>query len=289
MPAAPAITPCLWFDGQAEEAAVFYASLFDRSAVTQRNRFGGSPAPVTVEFELDGCPMVGLNGGPQFRFTPAISMFVMCDTAEELDRLWAALTDGGSVMMPVDRYEWSERYGWGVDRFGLTWQLMRGPVAEVGQKVTPCLLFVGDAYGRGEEAITLYTSVFPDAPIDGILRYGPGEPGREGTVKHAQFALGGRKFMVMDGPGEHHFGFNEALSFMVPCDTQAEIDRYWSRLTAGGGAGSRCGWLRDPFGVSWQIVPSDIRDILGGPNGTAAIQALMGMGKLDLDALRAAR
>jgi predicted 3-demethylubiquinone-9 3-methyltransferase (glyoxalase superfamily) len=289
MPATPAITPCLWFDGKAEEAAAFYVSLFDRSSITHRNRFGGSPSPITVEFELDGCPMVGLNGGPMFRFTPAISMFVMCETAEELDRLWAVLTDGGSVMMPVDRYEWSERYGWGADRFGLTWQLMLGPVAEVGQKVTPCLLFVGDVYGRAEEALNLYTSVFPGSPVDGILRYAPGEPGREGTVKHAQFALAGRKFMVMDGPGEHPFGFNEAVSFVVSCDTQAEIDGYWSRLTADGGAESRCGWLKDPVGVSWQIIPSDVRDILGRPHGAAAIQALMGMGKLDIDTLRSAR
>lgn len=289
MPDAPTIVPCLWFDGQAEAAAEFYVSLFDRSTIIRRNSFGGMSGVVTVEFQLAGCPMVGLNGGPQFRFTPAISLFVMCETVEELDRLWAALTDGGSAMMPVDRYPWSERYGWGVDRFGVTWQLMLGPVADVGQMVTPCLLFVGDVFGRAAEAITLYTSIFSGSAVDGIQRYGPNQPGREGTVMHAQFALSGAKFMVMDGPGEHAFGFNEAVSFMVACDTQADIDRYWSRLTVGGGAESMCGWLKDPFGVSWQIVPAWLGEILGGPNGAAAVRAMLGMRKLDIDALLAAR
>lgn len=289
MSSAQKIAPCLWFDGNAEEAAAFYVSLFDGSALVRRTRFGDAPAVMTVEFDLAGYRLVGLNGGPQFRFTPAISLFVMCETVEELDRLWGAITEGGNVMMPLDRYEWSERYGWGADRFGLTWQLMLGPVASVGQKIAPCLLFVGGTYGRAEEALTLYTSVFPDSPVDGILRYGPNEPGKEGTVKHAQFALGGGKFMVMDGPGEHAFGFNEAVSFMITCETQAEIDHYWSRLTAAGGAESMCGWLKDPFGVSWQVVPAGLLEILGGPHGAATGQVLMGMSKLDIDTLRAAR
>jgi len=165
------------------------------------------------------------------------------------------------------------------------------------QKIVPCLWFDGNAEDAAAfyvslfegSAITLYTSIFPDSPVDGILRYGPGEPGKEGTVKHAQFALSGGKFMVMDGPGEHAFGFNEAVSFMITCETQAEIDQYWARLTAGGGAESMCGWLKDPFGVSWQVVPAAWREILSGPNGAAAGRALLGMRKLDIDALRAAR
>jgi predicted 3-demethylubiquinone-9 3-methyltransferase (glyoxalase superfamily) len=289
MSGAQKIVPCLWFDGNAEDAAAFYVSLFEGSTITRRTRFGDEPAGATVEVDLAGCRLVGLNGGPQFRFTPAISLFVMCETVEEIDRLWGAITEGGMEMMPLGQYEWSERYGWGADRFGVTWQLMLGPVSSVGQKIAPCLLFVGGVYGRAEEAVKLYTSIFPDSPLDGILRYGPDEPGKEGTVKHAQFALSGRKFMVMDGPGDHAFGFNEAVSFMVACETQAEIDHYWSSLVAGGGAESMCGWLKDPFGVSWQIVPAGLREILGGPNGAAARRALLGMRKLDIDALRSAR
>ena len=275
------ITPCLWFDGNGEEAAAFYVSLFANSSIGTVARFDGVNA-VTVEFTLDGSKFVALNGGPQYRFTPAISFFVICESVEEIDSLWAKITDGGGVMMPLDKYEWSDRYGWGSDRFGLGWQLMLGPVASAGQKIVPCLLFVGDQYGRGEEAINLYTSVFPDSPIDGILRYGANEPGREGTVKHAQFALRGGKFTIMDGPGEHAFGFSEALSFIVSCDDQAEIDHYWSSLTANGGAESMCGWLKDPFGVSWQIVPANIGELLSTP---AAMQAMFGMRKIDIAGL----
>lgn len=275
------ITPCLWFDGMAEEAAEFYVSIFENSSICHVTKFGGEKA-VTVAFSLGGYKVVGLNGGPQFEFTPAVSFFVMCETADEIDSLWAKITDGGGVMMPLDAYEWSERYGWGIDKFGLTWQLMLGPVSSVGQKVTPCFLFVNEQYGRGEEAIRLYTSLFPDSPIDGILHYGPNEPGREGTVKHAQFALAGGKFMIMDGPGEHAFGFNEAFSLIVNCADQAEIDRYWARLTENGGAESMCGWLKDPFGVSWQIVPANIGEMLDSP---AAVQTMMGMKKIDIAAL----
>lgn len=275
------ITPCLWYDGNAEEAANFYVSAFENSSVGTVARFDGVNA-VTVEFELDGCRFVALNGGPMYRFSPAISLFVMCETVAEIDGLWAKMTDGGGVMMPLDKYEWSERYGWAVDRFGLTWQLMLGPVADVGQKIAPCLLFVGDQFGRGRDAIELYTSVFPDSAVDGILLYGPDEPGPEGTVKHAQFALWGGKFMVMDGPGEHAFGFTEAVSFIVPCEDQAEIDRFWSALTANGGAESMCGWLKDPFGVSWQIVPENIAELLSRPG---ALEAMFGMRKIDIDGL----
>ncbi len=281
MPENQKIRPCLWFDGNAGEAAAFYVSLFPNSRIDRVSEFGGEK-PVMVEFTLDGFRAAALNGGPRFKITPAISFFVMCETREEIDSLWARITASGSVMMPLGAYPWSERYGWGVDRFGMTWQLMLGPVEEVGQKIAPCLLFVGEVYGRGEEAVRFYTSLFPGSPVDGILRYGPNEEGREGTVKHAQFALAGGKFMVMDGPGEHAFGFSEGVSLIIDCEDQAEIDSYWSRLTANGGAESQCGWLEDPFGVSWQVVPRNIAELLGS---LEAFQAMLGMKKLDIAAL----
>jgi predicted 3-demethylubiquinone-9 3-methyltransferase (glyoxalase superfamily) len=286
---APLIVPCLWFDGLAEEAATFYTSLFDDSRIVRRVTFGDSPAPVTVDFELAGFRAVALNGGPQFRFTPAVSFFVMCPTAGETDRVWQALAEGGRAMMPLGEYPWSRRYGWTADRFGFTWQVMLAEDVQDGPRIVPCQLFVGSVYGRGEEAMNLYTSLFPESSICTIERYGPNEPGREGTVKHARFTLGGRTFTIMDGPGEHAWGFTEAVSFSVNCETQDDIDRYWTALAASGGAESRCGWLKDRFGVSWQVVPSDLPDLLCGPHAAAAAQALLGMGKVDVAALRGAR
>ncbi len=278
------VTPCLWFDGTAEEAAGFYVSIFDNSSITSVGRFGDGKA-VTVGFELDGFRVVALNGGPQYRISPAISLFVTCETRGELESLWEKITADGGVMMPLGSYEWGD-YGWGVDKFGMTWQLMLGPVASVGQKIVPCFLFVGDQYGRGEEALRSWTSIFPDSPIDGILHYGPNEPGREGSVKHSQFALAGGKFMVMDGPGEHAFGFTEGVSLIVECADQDEIDHYWNALIVNGGAESMCGWLKDPFGVSWQIVPHDIAGLLQSP---AAVQAMFGMKKLVIAELKNAK
>ncbi len=274
------ITPCLWFDGNAGEAAEFYTSVLGGS-ILSANKFDGEK-PVTVQIRLDGTDVVLLNGGPQFKFTPAISLFVTCETTAEIDALWSKITAGGNVMIPLDKYEWSDRYGWGVDKFGMTWQLMLGKLSDVGQKIVPCFLFVGDKCGRGEEAIRLWTGLFPDSPIDGILHYGPGEPGREGTIKHAQFALSGGKFMVMDGPGEHAFGFNEAVSLIIDCADQTEIDHYWDGLIANGGAESMCGWLKDPFGVSWQAVPTNIGELLSSP---AAMDALFKMKRIDIATL----
>jgi predicted 3-demethylubiquinone-9 3-methyltransferase (glyoxalase superfamily) len=132
----------------------------------------------------------------------------------------------------------------------------------------------------------LLTGTQSNIPLDVEAEHGPNESGREGTVKHAQFALAGGKFMVMDGPGEHAFGFNEAVSLMISCETQDEIDYYWARLIENGGAESRCGWLKDPFGVSWQVVPAGLREIFSGPNAAAAMQALLGMRKLDIEGLK---
>lgn len=295
------ITPFLWFDNQAEEAANFYATAFANSRIGSVDRYdeaaakaSGRPkgSAMTVSFQLAGQEFVGLNGGPQFKFNPSISFFVMCETGAELDALWRSLSEGGSTLMELRKYDWSERYGWLSDKYGLSWQISLGKISDVGQKITPSLLFVGRQYGRAEEALKLYTSIFKNSPVDGILHYGTGEEsGKEGTVKHAQFSLDGNKFMVMDGGGDHPFRFNEAISFMVHCTTQDEVDYYWTRLTADGGEESMCGWLKDKFGISWQIIPDALHRLLGDPDRAKAgraMQAMLQMKKIDIKKLELA-
>lgn len=290
------IIPHLWFDDQAEQAAAFYTSLFDQSGVGTVSHYheagekvhGRAPGSVsTVEFELAGYQMMALNGGPHFDFTPAISLFVTCTSREEIDELWSRLADGGRPLMPLgDDYDWSERYGWVQDRFGLTWQLSMGRIEDVGRKIAPSLLFVGDQFGRAEEALKLYTSVFENTHIDGILRYEAGEHGPEGSVKHAQFSLDGEVVMVMDGPGEHAFTFTEAFSLLVPCRTQGEIDHLWEKLSEGGDPDAQqCGWLKDRFGVSWQIAPIRLDEMLKDPDQARVgriTESFLQMKKLDL-------
>ena len=298
---AQTIVPHLWFDDQAEEAASFYTSLFDDSAVGATTRYSkagheihGRPegSVMAVEFELAGHELVALNGGPLFQLTPAISFFVTCETEAEVDDLWRALSEDGTALMPLDRYDWSEKYGWVQDRYGLSWQVALGDLEDVGRKITPALLFVGDAFGRAEEAVRRYTEVFDDSEVTGILRYGPGEEGPEGTVKHAQFRLDGETFMAMDGPGEHPFTFSEAVSLLVRCGTQEEVDRYWEALGRGGDPEARqCGWLEDEFGVTWQVCPTVLQEMLRDPDAARVervTEAFLPMEKLDIPTLERA-
>lgn len=150
--------------------------------------------------------------------------------------------------------------------------------------ITPCLWFDTEA----EDAAKFYTSVFPDSSITEISHYGEAGPRPAGTVMLVNFELDGQLFMALNGGPQ--FTFDEAVSFQVSCEDQAEVDHYWDALTEGGEE-SQCGWLKDRFGVSWQIVPTAIYETVGGPDpeGAArATEAMLGMKKLDVAALRAA-
>ena len=286
------IRPHLWYDTQAVEAAEYYTSTFPGSKVTDVSTLHNTPDGDTdvVSFELFGQPFQAISAGPHFRFNPSISFTVACDSEDEVDAYWARLSDGGDVLMPLDSYPFSKRYGWASDRYGLSWQI--GLADEPGrQRVTPSLLFVGDVCGKAEEAIRLYTSLFPDSGLIFDMRYGKGEePEREGTLQYAAFTLAGQAFSAMDSAREHEFAFNEAISFMVRCEDQAEIDYYWTALSAVPES-EQCGWLKDPFGVSWQITPAALDEMLS--NGTPeqvdrVVQAFLPMKKLDVAALERA-
>ncbi len=284
------ITPFLWFDHQAEEAANFYVSVFKNSKIKDVFRQGDKA--LTVGFQLDGQDFTVLNGGPMFKFNPSVSFFAVCETEAETDAVWQALSDGGMVLMPLDKYPWSEKYGFVQDRYGLSWQISLGKTADTGgQKFTPSLLFTGEQGGKAEAALRFYTSLFSGTSIDGIMHYGAGEEGPEGTVKHAQFKLCHQTFMVMDNPMEQAFTFNEAVSFVVHCEGQGEVDFFWNTLIADGGAESQCGWLKDKFGLSWQIVPTELLKLLSDPDpakAQRAMGAMMQMKKIDIEKLRQA-
>ena len=266
----------LWFDREAEEAAHLYVSLFRNSSVGEPVRASkagfeihGLPAGtvMTVPFRLGGLDFAGINGGPLFKFNPSVSFLIACRTPGEVDALWDRLSAGGSPLMDLGAYPFSERYGWTSDRFDLSWQVMSTGGREVRQKIVPTLMYTGAQAGRAEEAIRLYASIFGGSGIGPILRYGQGEaPDREGTVKHASFMLEGLEFAAMDSARVRDTGFNEAVSLMRLCETQDEIDRFWGKLTAGGGQEGPCGWLKDKFGVSWQIAPRRLQEMLRDPD-----------------------
>jgi predicted 3-demethylubiquinone-9 3-methyltransferase (glyoxalase superfamily) len=289
----PRITPHLWFDKEAVEAAEFYTTTFPDSKVTNVSMITDTPSGDCdiVSFELLGQPFQAISAGPFFRFTPAISFLVRCATTDQVDTLWSKLSEGGSLLMPLDSYPFSDRYGWTTDRYGLSWQVMHDTRGEIDQAIVPTLMFVGAVCGKAEEAANHYTSVFPDSKVDHVQRYGEGEePDQPGTVRHLYASLDGYKFAAMDSAREHDFGFNEAISLMVGCETQDEIDHYWDSLSAVPES-EQCGWLKDRFGVSWQVVPTALDELLsrGTEEQIARVtQAFLQMKKFDIAELRRA-
>lgn len=286
------ITPHLWYDKEAKEAGAFYASAFKgrvKSTTTLDNTPSGSVDIVTIE--LAGQEFTLLSAGPLFKFTPAVSFLVACETKEEVDALWSELSSGGTVLMELGAYPFSEHFGWTQDRYGLSWQVMYAGGRPVTQKITTTLMFTGSQAGKAEDAMSFWTSVFHDSSIVSINRYGAGEePDQEGTVRHAVFKLEGQDFAAMDSAHAHGFGFNEAISLQVHCDTQEEIDYYWDKLSANPAA-EQCGWLQDKYGLSWQIVPNEM-DALLASNDRARVarvtEAFLKMKKFDLAKLREA-
>ena len=287
------ITPHLWYDKEAVEAAELYCSVLPDSKVTNVSTLHDTPSGDTdiVSFQLCGQEFQSISAGPLFKFNPSISFLISCNSREEVDDFWNILADGGKALMPLDSYPFSERYGWTEDRYGLSWQIMHAGDRGVTQRITPTLMYVGDVAGKAEEAVNFYASVFPNSKVGDIDRYGKGEePDKEGTVRHGEFSLNGYQFAAMDSAREHNFGFNEAISIMVYCEDQKEIDRYWDALTAVPES-EQCGWLKDKLGVSWQIVPTSLDEMM--TNGTQeqidrVTQAFLPMKKFDLAELQKA-
>ncbi|HCW08428.1 MAG TPA: hypothetical protein DGG95_13810 [Cytophagales bacterium] len=270
------IYPCLWFDGQAKEAAQFYTSIF-KSTITSEN-------PMVVIFEICGKKIMALNGGPQFKTNPSISFFVTCSTEPEVDTIWNALLTDGKTLMPLNNYPWSKKYGWLQDRFGMTWQIMLSNEPIQQPVLTPSFLFTKERFGKGEEAIHFYTSAFEHSKIN-LLQHYPKEDSNAGKLLYSEFQLNDYPMIAMDGPGAHEYSFNEAVSLVVECETQNEIDQLWNTFTKEGKE-SMCGWCQDKFGVWWQIVPSILSKLMSDPTRSQRVmQAFLKMKKFNIQKL----
>lgn len=287
------IVPHLWFDSEASEAAELYMSLFENSKLVSKTLLKETPSGTAelLSIQLAGQDFMLISAGPYFKFTPAVSFMVACSTPEEVDALWHRLIDGGTALMPLDTYDFSARFGWLEDRFGLSWQIMVTGEGEITQKIKPFLMFVGDQCGKAEHAAEFYTKLFENSKIESIMRYEAGwPPNQPGTIQQMEFTLEHQRFGAMDSAYEHSFAFNEAVSFVVHCETQEEIDHYWAALSAVPEA-EQCGWLKDKYGVSWQIVPTIMNEMMASED-TAQLervtQAFLRMKKFDIEALKQA-
>lgn len=291
------VSTCIWLDNEAEELFAFYQSVFKNIKKLRSTNYSAASAtmsgrPVgslmTLEFDIEGCEFLALNGGPIFSPNPSISFYISCSSANEVDETFNKLAEGGEVLMPLQKYPFSERFGWVNDKFGVSWRVNLAP--ESKQKITPSLMFSNDLSGRAEEAMKHYTSIFKNSKIVDISRFAEGEGGTVGNVKHGVFTLDGEQFMAFDSPVPHAFTFSEGVSFIVHCNTQDEVNSFWSKLTEDGRP-SQCGWLADKFGVSWQIVPTILAEMLQDGDAERyenVVNALMQMTKLDIAALKAA-
>lgn len=268
--------PCLWFDHQAEEATNFYVSIFENGEVQRIDHHGengmGEPGTVmSTTFRIADQEFMTINGGPYFSLTPAVSYFVTCRDEAEVERVWTALSDGGGVLMPLGEYPFSKKFGWTNDKYGVSWQVSLGGDR---QTIAPYLLFTGPEAGRAAAAVDFYVSLFENSSL--IQPASPAQP--------AIFSLSGERFMAFDGGDVHNFTFSGANSFFVNCKTAEEVDRLWNALIADGGQPMDCGWLTDKFGVTWQIVPELLMQLIGDEDREKAnrvMQAMLKMEKID--------
>lgn len=283
------IVPHLWFDHEAVEAAEFYVAVFGGdSKVTNVNTLHGTPSGDAefVAFELAGQSFEAINGGPLFHFNSSISFTVYCTTTDEVDQLWARLSECGNILMNLGEYPFSPHYGWLSDRYGLSWQVTMAE--QFSQKIVPSLMFSDDIYGKGNEALELYQSVFSNASLQSVL-FVEEDEGHDvaGTVRHARFSVAGYEFVLIESGHPHGFTFTEAISFMVYCTDQQEIDYYWDKLSAVPAA-EQCGWLKDRYGLSWQIIPVQMDEMMRSHDRMAldrVTKAFLPMKKLDLATL----
>ena len=288
------ITPNLWFDGNAKEAVDFYVSVFPGSKVGGIEHYPNSEDEgladfqkglagkvLTVEFELAGHNFMAINAGPEFKFNPSVSFMVNFDPSkdtqarEHIDEVWAKLIKGGEALMPLQEYPFSKYYGWVKDQYGLTWQLMlTDPSGESRPCIIPSLMFTGKNTNHAEEAMKFYMSVFKDSKQGTVAPYGQDAgPAKAGSLMFADFTLEGQWFAVMDSGVEHKFTFNEAVSFSIPCEDQKEIDYYWEKLSAVP-ASEQCGWCKDKYGLSWQVVPKNTGELMKRPNAFANLMKM---------------
>jgi len=251
------LIPCLWFNDKALEAANFYCDLFGGKITSSDD---GS-----VRFNLRGRSYTALNGGPQHQINESISFMVYCGTDKEIERINEALMEAGEALMEMGAYPWSRRYAWVKDKFGVSWQLDVDSINNK-QDIVPSLMFVNDQKYEVKHAINYYHKIFPNCQLLMKSEFEPSMKMPKGTLNFAQHKIDGNIFNFMSSHLETVWNISSGISFVIQCEDQQEIDHYWEELTRDGEA-NRCGWLKDKYGISWQVIPDQLSDLLNKPEG----------------------
>ena len=251
------ITPFLWFERDMKAVTDFYLGVFPGSTSSYFGSLSDTPSGHVdmATLTIFGKELSLMTAGPYLPFNPTVSFTISCESEDEVRALHGKLMAGGKELMPLKAYPFATLYAWVSDAYGVSWQLMFREGAGATQKLVPGFMFVGSVWGRADEALEFYTKVFKNSSIDYRMPHDGTElPEAKDTVKYASFTLSGEPFSIMDGAKGAPFSFEQAISFMVSCEDQDEVDYYWTALT-NGGKEVQCGWLSDKFGMPWQIVP----------------------------------
>ena len=289
------IVPHLWFDTEAEEAAKWYTTIFPDSEIITKDTFEETPSGDATQmvFKLMGYQFMAISAGPYAVKNPSISFIVQIsrNNSELLDTLYKELKEGGQVLMPLDKYPFNDKYAWVQDKYGTSWQLWLRDHRSNKNNIVPALMFANENKGRAQEAMDLYVDTFKKSEHLASINYPEGlEPNTPDMIMHGEVRLAKKRFAFNDSGQKHDFNFSEGVSLLVKCDDQKEIDKYWEKLSAVPEA-EECGWLKDKFGVSWQIVPKVMDDMF--EEGTSeqlrrVTEAFLKMKKFDIDKLEKA-
>lgn len=294
------ITPNIWFQGNAEEAINFCLDVFSDGEIVSKDYYPNSAEEgladfqadfagkvLSIEYRLGDLNFTAINAGEEFRPNPSISFMVNFDPSrddnarEHLDEVWNKLIDGGEARMALDKYDFSEHYGWVEDRYGVNWQLiLTDPAGEPRPFMMPAMMFAGPALGKANAARHYYAEIFENSRLASEARYP--ETTDIFIKDHLMFSdlqLAGQWFVMNDGGPQQDFTFTEGVSLAVACRDQAEIDYFWEKLSTVPEA-EICGWCKDQFGVSWQIIPENMAELMQRPG---AYQTLMNQHKIIID------
>ncbi|MFH0372950.1 MULTISPECIES: VOC family protein [unclassified Streptococcus] len=284
------IIPHLWYDTEAKEAVAFYVDLFggklDWTYTITDTPSGDSDL---IQFQLGDMTLAAISAGPYFKLNESMSLMVNVASKDEVTRLYQALSEGGRVLMPLGEYPFSPYYVWLEDRFGLSWQLSYAPDLDNSYQFDICLLFSQDQVGLAQPMLDYYKDKLPQASVGQLSYYGEGEAAVEAAkLNYAELLVAGQKMIVMDHGYGGEASFNEAFSLMVYVDSQDELNFYYDLLSAVPEA-EMCGWVKDQFGISWQIVPRILMEAYdtASPEQIKAVNAaVMTMKRLDIGTIQ---
>ena len=227
---------------------------------------------------------MAMNGGLHYKVNSAVSYFIYCESEKEILRIYDALKEEGTLLMPLGKYEWSPQYAWVIDKYGVNWQLDVEAINN-SQKVVPNLLFVNNKNHLVGSAVDFYTEVFKKSSTLMKAPYPPDAGMPQGALLFAQYKLYDVIFNAMSSTMQHDYDFTPGNSFVIECSSQDEIDYYWQKLGEEGQY-SRCGWLTDRYGLSWQVIPNFLPKLTADPiKGPKVIQAFMSMTKFEIEPL----